>query len=77
LPHSPVKDVVVSQDETIFSSGEDYSVDTVSGTITRLPLGGIAIDALIDITYIQDTPRESINSTSLMNQVGLVMKMVN
>ena len=71
LPHSPVKDVVVSQDETTFSSGEDYSVDSVSGTITRLPLGAIATDALLDITYIQDTPRESITSTSLMNQVGL------
>jgi len=71
LPYSPVKNVVVQQDEVIFTSGADYSVDSVNGTITRSPLGAIADDALLDISYIQDTPREAITSTSLINQVGL------
>jgi len=71
LSQNPIKDVIVKEGETTFTPGADYSVDSVAGTITRLPLGIIAEDAVLDISYTQDTPREEITSTALLNPVGL------
>lgn len=67
-----IKDVVVkSQDkQTTYAAATDYSVDSVTGIITRIPTGAIAGGATVNVSYIVDTPPEDITATSLQNEVG-------
>ena len=70
LDHKPVKDVSITQADTIFIAGTDYSVDSVMGVITRLPNGNLENNATVSISYIYATPPEPITADSLLNEVG-------
>lgn len=70
LDHKPVKDVSITQDNTIFIAGTDYSVDSVMGVITRLPNGNLENNATVSIAYTYATPPEPITANALLNEVG-------
>lgn len=72
LSQTYIKDVVVkSQDEqTTYTAATDYSVDSVTGIITRIPTGAIAGDATVNVSYIVDTPPEDITAEALMSEIG-------
>lgn len=70
LDHKPVKDVSITQGETTFIAGTDYSVDSVMGVITRLPNGNLENNATVAISYTYATPPEPITANALLNEVG-------
>lgn len=69
LDHKTVKDVSITKDDTIFTAGTDYSVDSVMGVITRLPNGNLENNATVAISYTYATPPEPI-AAALLNEVG-------
>lgn len=70
LDHKPVKDVSITQADTTFIAGTDYSVDSVMGVITRLPNGNLENNATVAISYTYATPPEPITANALLNEVG-------
>jgi len=70
LDHKPVKDVSITQADTTFIAGTDYSVDSVMGVITRLPNGNLENNATVSISYTYATPPEPITANALLNEVG-------
>lgn len=70
LDHKPVKDVSITQADTTFIAGTDYSVDSVMGVITRLPNGNLENNATVAISYTYATPPEPITVNALLNEVG-------
>jgi hypothetical protein len=66
LPQAPVKNVVVAA-----STGEVlpeyYSVDAITGVITRL---NAALPDTVTVTYTADTPQESALTTYLVAEIG-------
>jgi hypothetical protein len=62
LDHKPVKDVSITQADTTFIAGTDYSVDSVMGVITRLPNGNLENNATVTISYTYATPPEPITA---------------
>lgn len=70
LDHHPVKNITLKQGETIFISGTDYSVDSVTGIILRLPNGNLPENATVAISYTYATPPEPITANALLNEVG-------
>jgi hypothetical protein len=70
LDHKPVKDVSITQADTTFIAGTDYSVDSVMGVITHLPNGNLENNATVSISYTYATPPEPITANALLNEVG-------
>ncbi len=52
LPNSNIVAITVSSlDASPFITGTDFSLDPVNGVVTRIPSGGIASGALVDIAW--------------------------